>query len=285
MKKVVSILAVILVTALASFAADRENMSINELKVGKILALADGMEGASLVSTPSQSFTFMDDFMSFSYTTNYDVPSVSYVYVGDAAASAGCVVGAAAGGILTLTTGATSNNEAYVQMGPVGGEASFSITSNGEKRVTFEARVAGSKAGINAATFVGLASAGSCAANFLTDSTGVIADRDYVGFQLLPGTVASWNFTYRKNGATAVTVSAVASNSGPATFSRLGFKYDGLRTLRIMVDGVETGSPITVNAATFPNAVVMSPILACKTITASYTPTNKIDYVYVNQER
>jgi hypothetical protein len=286
MKKVLWVLAVVGLSALSVLAERREEFSVNELSVDHVISVTPGIAGAKFLAAPKDSFSFMDDFFLIKYGTNYPGPLASWMFTGDTAESAALIVANETGGILKLLTGSTSNNETYVQYGPVGGEAMFNVTSNGGKKVTFEVRVAGPIPGANCSTFVGLSSAGSSAANFIVDTTGVMADKDFIGFQCNKNNGnASWDFVTRANGGAITTNSAFAPNSGNGTYVRLGFQFDGINKLRYYYNGSCSNTPMTVTAVNCPNAVKLSPIIACKTLVGTYTPTNKIDYIYVQQDR
>lgn len=288
MKKVLSGIAVLLMSVFMVAAADREQFSVTELSVGKVISLEGATAGATIGGKPDAAFSFLDDFLYFLASTNEAGQTLApWRHTGDTlAATNNCIVGTGAGGILTFTTGSTSNNEAYIQHGVQATEAPFNISSGGLKKVYFETRVAAGATGVPAGFFVGLAGKGSSTANFLVDSTGGMMNTNIIGFQCVwANTNAFWNFVTRKCNSAVLTNACIVTNAGPSTYVRLGFSFDGENKIRYFVNGVEKGTNYILNAGNFNDGVGMSPIIAAKTLTDSYTPTNKVDYIYVNQER
>jgi hypothetical protein len=239
------------------------------------------------VGAPSSQFSVMDDFVSFTYATNGNMTlGLPWAYTADAVSMA--TVTATMGGWLSLSTSGTSNDEAYIQLGGLKTEGSFGITSNGLKKLWYETNIKGpviSSNAANCAVFIGLAEAGSSAANFLVDSTGVPADKDYIGFVTkVADTNSYWSFVAHNTGATMQQITNVLALNSIGTAHRLGFSFDGVRTVTAYVDGTSVGSR-TINDAVYPTASPMNPIIATKTMTTSVSPTSSVDYVFCNQER
>jgi len=259
-------------------------------KIVRQTSTVTGFSGAGLADLPKSSFTFMDDFYTVITSTNVTESTallVPWKYTGDTADSVAKTVGATAGGILTFLTGSTDNNEAYMQYGPLGTEGSFVITSNGAKKVWFEARILAAPQAHEGGFFVGLADPGSSAANFLVDDSGIVdTNKNFMGFWI--GTSSSnayYEFTCNKaDAAAAVSDIQIVTNTA-ATYVRLGFMFDGVRTTTVYADGTAKSRVHTNNAVSYPNAVVMSPIIAIKTGLASTINTGKVDYIRIQQER
>jgi hypothetical protein len=169
------------------------------------------------------------------------------------------------GGVIEVPCGNTDNDEYYTQLGlatnepfVIGGAAGI---ANGYP-VYFGARVKALEHA-DEAYFVGLAEAGCAAANFLTDNSGVVADKDFIGFNTLTATPDAWNMTWKKSGQAVQTTAGVAVNA--ADWHIFEFFYDGSTTVTFFIDGVASTTTATTTAATFPGAEEMSPILAVKT--------------------
>lgn len=259
------------------------------VKTDRVTANLAEYSGMAIADVPKNSFTFMEDFFTIIATaTNAETMSrlLPWKYTGDGGDETDITLATETGGVLVVTTGSTDNNEAYLQYGALGTEAFVSITSNSGKKVWAEFRVKGSHASGEGGTFYGLASAGSSAANFLVDDTGELADKDLYGFiHNTLDTNTLWQFVYRKNGQTAVTNRNIAANAGGASFIRLGLYFDGVNKIYHFVNGTANARIYTNNAATFPNAVNLSPIIASKTSDASTSRTNKVDYIFIQQQR
>lgn len=171
------------------------------------------------------------------------------------------------GGVLQIATGAVDNNETYIQLGGatsatnapwvIGGAAGVANS----KPVYFGARVK-CTTHVDGGWFVGLAEEGSAAANFMADDSGVLADKDFVGFNILTASPAAWNITWRKNGQAVQAVTNVVANADD--FHIFEFYYDGATTVTFWIDGTANATTATTTAATFPGAEEMAPILACK---------------------
>lgn len=308
----ITVFAVCMLVGAAVMAADREQYTITTLRIGTGAQQVSGdgnqllerlltgtneadviegrtgfFDGAVLAGKPSRSFVFMDDFFTFLKATNVTEGTTllaPWSYTGDNGVALDCTVGASAGGVLSMITGATSNNEAYIQYGVAETEGSFSISSNGTKKLWFEARFTPPSTAANSANFIGLSEVGSSAANFITDSTGALADKDYMGFHyVISGGATNVNFTIHNNAQTAQVCTNVAYCIGSVL--RLGFYFDGATTLTVYSDETANSRTFTINDAVYPTSTKMSPIIASKTLTASYSPTNQVDYIYVQQAR
>ncbi len=171
------------------------------------------------------------------------------------------------GGVMQIAVGAGGNDETYMQLGGstiataapwvIGGAAGVANT----KPLYFGIRV---KALEHAATsaFVGLAEEGCSAANFLADATGVVADKDFVGFNILVASAAAWNITWKKNGQAVQTAANVVANADD--WHIFEYYYDGATTVNFWVDGTLSATTATTTAATFPGGEEMAPIIALK---------------------
>ena len=171
------------------------------------------------------------------------------------------------GGVMQLATGGVDNDETYLQLGGaacvtnapwvIGGAGGIANS----KPVYFGARVK-LLSHADEMAFVGLAEEGASAANFLTDDSGVIANKDFIGFNTLSATPDAWNITWKITGGAVQTATAVAVNA--ADWHIFEFYYDGVTTVKFFIDGTQSATTATTTAATFPGAEEMSPMLAVK---------------------
>ena len=177
----------------------------------------------------------------------------------------------------------TDNNETYLQFGAGGSDtaAPFVITDSNGKPVFFEAYVAAAEHA-DEGVFVGLAEEGAAAANFLVDNTGAVADKDFIGFNILTATPAAWNVTWKKAGQTVQTVAGVAVNADD--YHIFSFFFDGASTVYFYVDRVLVSTQALTSAATFPSGQALAPILAVKTGEGTAKSLN-VDYIKVWQAR
>lgn len=154
-----------------------------------------------------------------------------------------------ANGVLNLALAATDNNESWLQAGSAGSVMFIPKTkANGGTSILFEARVNMSTLVGN--MFVGLAEEASAAANFIADSAGTLADKDYIGFLVDEDAPTVARFVYRKSGGTATNISASAHTFVADTFVKLGFVIDmpdGNLNQRIktFVNGEDIGAYLT----------------------------------------
>lgn len=228
---------------------------------------------------PAVAFTYYEDFLTLPVDTNGD-PNVGWKWTGDHSNYAGISAGGA-GGILTLACGDTDNDESYMQLGQDGTEEGFVITSSSGKAVWFETRVKAEQHA-DMGVFIGLAEAGCSTGNFLTDNTGAVADKDFVGFNILTATPAAWNVTWKKNGQTVQAVTSAATNADD--WHKFAFMFDGASTVTFYVDGAAVSTVATTTATTFPSGEELQPILAIKT-GEGVAKSIKVDYIKVVQLR
>ena len=208
-------------------------------------------------------------------------------------AGTGCTVTGStdlAGGGVRMYFDGTANDE--VSWGP--GDATtapYIINTTGTGKVAFEIRIMKSIVTNNSLAFVaGLGKRGLVADNLLADSTGALADVDFVGFQVLQAAGATVNFVWRKTGQTLQTgISGVATLTASG-YARLGFVYDPQETaskrIRVFVDGVENATGITstqVAAATFPSAVALNPVVGGIVGSGAAAVLSDTDWLFAHQ--
>lgn len=208
-------------------------------------------------------------------------------------AGTGCTVtgNAQAGGAIRISMDGTANDEASFGPADAGSAPyAFGITSSLGK-VAYEIRLRKSLITNNSLAFVaGLGAAGLVADNTLADSTGALADTNFVGFQVLNAAGATVNFVWRASGQTLQTgISGVATLTA-ATYVSLGFVYDPTdvpaKRIRVFVNGVENATGITstqMAAATFPSAVQLNPLVACIVGSGAAAVTLDADWLFAHQ--
>jgi len=183
------------------------------------------------------------------------------------------------GGVATLTTAATNNNEYTLQLGAAATAVHepFVITDSSNNKLWFECRINASHTA-DAMVFCGFAQGGACASgDFLADDTGALADVDAIGFRYLQASPTEWDCAWRKNGQAAQEIGNIDTNAG--AWTRFGFYFDGASTITVYVDGVANGTPIDTSAATFPSGEELSPIISVKTSAAGGVADSiEIDY-------
>jgi hypothetical protein len=227
-------------------------------------------------------FEYKDDFLRNGDPVATTLHPRGWKYTGDGNGNVTSIDGA--GGILQIATTGTSNDEQYLSLDgfTADGNDFFNITANSGRPLWYYTRVKASSI-VTMSAFVGLAANSANAANFLTDTTGVIADVGFVGFNILAGSPTAWNYTHKKAGQTVNTQAAVATNDATA-YVNLGIYFDGGVTLRTYINGVLNATQYDVSAATFPSGVALVPIFGVKTHAAA-ARNLAVDVVHIIQGR
>ena len=210
-------------------------------------------------------------------------------------AGTGCTVAGTpdlAGGGVRISMDGTANDEA--SFGPAdANSAPYAInTASNVGRVAFEVRLKKSLVTNNSLAFVvGLGKKGLVADNLLADSTGALADVDFIGFQVLNAAGGTVNFVYRKTGqALQTAISGVATLTAD-TFVKLGFVYEpraeSSKRIRVLVNEVESTTYVTgtnIAAATFPLAVALNPVCGAIVGSGAAAATLDTDWLFAHQE-
>jgi hypothetical protein len=183
------------------------------------------------------------------------------------------------GGVLGLTNDNTDNDEVWLQAGQATSVfGAISDTAGSDFLTAFECRVkVSSIADDVASVFCGLAEEGCPANSMKTDNTGVLASKDYIGFDTVhvnsgtAGTNALVNFVYRKAGQTAVALIESVHTLVADDFVKLGFLYDpkapAAKRIKVFVNNVEQatyGTATQIATATFPDGEEMAPLFGIK---------------------
>lgn len=180
------------------------------------------------------------------------------------------------GGILRLTTGATDENEAYIGYGAgVGGITDFNAQVC---NMWFEARCrVESIANSGIAWAIGLGEPNMAAANMLTDSTGALADKDYVGFRVLSAdgngldavhnTASGGGETVHQEEATGIAAQTLVAD----TWVKVGLRYDaGDDKMYWYVNGQKVNtSGVAESATNFPDGEELTFFAGLKSTSAT----------------
>lgn len=244
----------------------------------------------SSYQTPSgnPAFGFFDDFHTFNATT-LDGPYANLLTTGCTAALAAST--SSAKGVLALAVdGNAANDEAVLKWGGTA-SAPFYLANND---LCFECRLAVSA--ITAAKWsvgVGLGEANMIVTDGLfVDTTGALADRNFLGFNKLLAEAGVFDAAYKadgqtyQNGATKTKLDALHT-AVATTYVKLGFRYHSHpKSIEWFVNGNRPGGNIApamltaseIDAATFPDDVFMAPIIGIKDIAGDAALSISIDW-------
>ena len=234
-------------------------------------------------------FGFFDDFMTFNATSLVG-PWMNLLGTGCTAALAADT--ATEKGVLALAIdGNAANDEAVIKWGALA-SAPFYLANHD---LAFECRL--SVSAITAAKWsygIGLGEANMIVTDGLfVDSTGALADKNFLGFNHLQAEGAAIDAAYKadgqtyQDGATKTKLNALHT-AVASTYVKLGFRYHAHpKSLEFFVNGSVPGGNITparltateLDAATFPDDVFLAPIIGIKDIAGNAALTINIDWV------
>lgn len=239
--------------------------------------------------TPSgnPAFGFFDNFHSFQASTLEGPYKILE--------SAGCTIEQIADtatekGLVQLAIdGNADNDEAVLQWGR-GLGAPFKLA---DKDLVFEARL--SVSAITAAKWdigVGLGEVGMGATDALFGDTSGLADKNFLGFVKLAAEGAAWDAAYKadgqtyQNGATKTKLDSLHT-AVAATYFKVGFRYRAHpKKVEWYVDNALPGGTIAparltateIDAATFPDDVLLAPIIGVKDQAGDTALNLKLDW-------
>ncbi len=233
-------------------------------------------------------FGFFDDFHTFNATTLVG-PYANLLTAGCTAALAADT--ATEKGVLALAVdGNAANDEAVLKWGGTL-SAPFKLADND---LAFECRLAVSA--ITAAKWslaVGLGQADMITTDLMfVDTTGALADKNFLGFNKLVAEGGAIDGAYKadgqtyQDGATKTKLNALHT-AVAATYVKLGFRYRAHpRTVEFYVNGSVPGGNISpakltateIDAATFPDDVLLAPFIGIKDIAGNAAVTVNIDW-------
>jgi len=240
-------------------------------------------------TTPSgnPAFGFFDNFHTFNATT-LDGPYATLLTSGGTLALAADT--ATEKGILGMTlVGDTQEDEVIVKWGGTL-TAPFKLA---DKDLVFEARLAVSA--ITAAKWdigVGLGQADMITTDLLFTDSDALADKNFLGFVKLAAEGAAWDGAYKadgqtyQDGATKTKLNALHT-AVATTYFKIGFRYRAHpKTVEWYVNNALPGGNITparlttseVDAATFPDDVLLAPIIGIKDSAGDTALTLSLDW-------
>lgn len=215
-----------------------------------------------------------DDFVSFYGTVTSKVGDYSGGYKSyEETGGTITQVATETGGVIAITSDGTKNDDMAIAAGGATGVfGAISDTGGSDFMTAFECRFKVSAVTDDmGAIFVGLTEEGLAAAASMTDNTGVMADKDYIGFCSVhknggaDGTNAALNFQYRKSGAAAQTKISALQTMVANTWYKVGFLYNpaevASKRIKVFLDNTEQGTYVTaanIAAATFPDGEEMT---------------------------
>lgn len=184
----------------------------------------------------------------------------------------------AVAGVLQLYSDGTDNDSAVIQTSGNTG-AAFQIRESLAYPLWFEVRFYVDSIGDDdLAIFLGLAEAGTAVDNWKVDNTGVMADKNWIGFDSVhvnggtTGLNAVLNARYKADTQTQQTKIATLQTMVASTWYKVGFKYvPGAKTtqrLQFFLDGARQttfGTNTNLTAATFPYDKILAPLIGLQT--------------------
>lgn len=188
-------------------------------------------------------------------------------------------------GVLKISGNDAGNDEGNIQFG-YGSLVRIDNAAGQAGKVLFETRISVQSITDNAlALFVGLGSPG-VATGYLVDTTGALkADSDFIGFKVNVDDGDKIDVVYQAASQTAQTVLANAATLAVNTYVNLGMVIDPTapadKKIKFYADGVELNAYVSttdLDAATFPEAVGLVPMILTKTPPAAEVPV-RADWV------
>lgn len=175
------------------------------------------------------------------------------------------------GGVVRMTTGGTDNNEVYMNFGNSLGVLGKAVAAG--YPFWFEARFrlgAVSDHGV----FIGLAEEGLAVANTLTDDTGAVASKDYLGFRILTADSDGLDTVYRTaagdEGVHKEAAAGIAAQTLTAsTWVKVGMYFDGTYLWYFVNGDLVSTTGLLTTASLFPTGEELTFLVALKTGTGT----------------
>ena len=186
-------------------------------------------------------------------------------------------------GVVEMTTSADDEEEVeLISGGGTGGLILLDTVANSGKKMWFEARISVSSIA-DIAVAIGLAEEASQANSFFTDTTGALADKDFVGFRMRAATDAYLDAVFNTASGGGETVKKnQAQLMVASTWYKLGMKFDPAIGCQWFVDGVQVGTNALASATNFPNGEELAVLFGVKTHTTA-AKSLYVDWVRVAQ--
>ncbi len=188
------------------------------------------------------------------------------------------------GGGIRISNHGTDNHETYLQWGGGGSPFTISTTAKEDRELIFECAFRTSTiTATHSSIFIGLAEEGLAAADSMADDSGLMADKDFIGFFSQEDAPAELDIVYRKEGQAQQTVKADWQTLVAATWYRVGMRWNpinktvsfwfgpGDRSSRMSRDSENFVTAANVAAATFPRGEGLSPFIGLKQSSANAT--------------
>ena len=223
------------------------------------------------------------DFMTTAGVTTFLDTGVTARLLGSA--------GVGEGGVLRILHDTTANDEGHFGITDgYGGQFNFSSTT--PLSLAFEARFrVSSVANTTLPFFVGLGAPGLVATGQMDDTTGELADKDFIGFQTLCAAGATMLTSYKKNGQTKQAPTGNNTTIVADTWYKVGFRFNPGATddkrLIFYVNGVALPTEVTATnfaAATFPDDVPLCPVVLTQNDGAAANHIS-VDWIAAFQDR
>lgn len=161
--------------------------------------------------------------------------------------------------------------------------APIRITQGSTRKVAFETRfktstIADTKHGL----FFGLFEVLVPTATSHIAAAGTLTDKNFIGFHRLEGDGDQIDVVYKADGQTQQSfIDALTLVAD--TFTKVGFIFDGVSTIKFYLAGLEYATAqlnyANITAVTFPSDINLTPALALVNATASTPGTTTIDWV------
>jgi hypothetical protein len=216
---------------------------------------------SAAITDPSNAYKWHEDFIDGLRLPAASGSTAGWKSSGDATYDLAAAAGSIGGHIQTAPeTG--SNNEVYFQLGERGTETYIEYVKDSGLKSWVEFRMTLDSITNAANTFVGVASEGAAAANFIADAGDDFADVDLLGFVVWEADPDAIDCTHQLTGG-AFADPGLAGVPVAGTAFTLGLYFDGAETLTYYYNGsaVQTAD---LDTATFPTDEEMSPMIALK---------------------
>lgn len=181
------------------------------------------------------------------------------------------------GGILQIAGADAAGDDGAIEFMGGGTAGAFSISSSAPLKFALEMRVKSTLIA-QGGLALGAAEPGFAANAALADTTAALSDKDFVGFHMAnasASTSGTLNAVYRKSGqaATNAGTAVAAQTLAAATWVKLGLLYEpyyaqanGTHRLTWYVNNVQVQSFTDIDAATFPDGELLTPVLTLKSL-------------------
>lgn len=207
------------------------------------------------ICNPGSYIHVWDDFI-YNFTADEVMPGGNFLVVGTNPDTA--VVTDEGNGVINISGSGAGDDEAYLVSNLLCDEI---IKKNSGKRLWFEARIKFEDADADTTFLCGLGESSLLAADALANegaSRNNIADYDFIGFHTdNDGTnMGNMESCYHQDGDSGVVTAvqaAVITNSGTTyddDYLKLGFRFDGKKTVTFYLDGAALGTTLDIDDLT-----------------------------------